>query len=203
MSQRVTTRTRHNRFVLPLGWLLRIVAAVLAAMLLIVLVATGSIQRAASGSAVADPASIAVQRSVSERDLERGYEQAVDHVRKGRALNLAITAQQADSITNKALADLFTLRHSAFVAVAEALGSSNDASEAYAKTAEQDFAVKQGQPQPSAAPVLLAPRLYAVVSRFNELATQLSDKAVGDLTQTATAPPSASGRPSPTPAPTR
>ncbi len=204
------TRTRRARqFVLPVGRLVRIVVVVLAVMIVLGIVASGIVQRAAGGSAVADTTAVAAQRSVVERDLERGYEGSVDHVRKGRALNLAISAQQADTIANKALADLFTLRHNALAAVAQTFGSNNDASETYAKSAEQALDAKRGQPQPSAAAVLLAPRLYAIVSRFNDFAAQLSDKAVADLTQAAsptpapTPAPSATGRPSSTPTPSR
>ena len=207
MTQRGTRRSRQ--FVLPVGRLMRIVVVVLAVMIVLGVVASGVVQRAAGGSAVADAASVAAQRSVVERDLERGYELSVDHVRKGRALNLAISAQQADTIANKALADLFTLRHNALAAIGQTFGSSNDASETYAKTAEQALDAKRGQPQPSAAAVLLAPRLYAIMSRFNDFATQLSDKAVADLTQAAapaptpTPAPTATGRPSSTPTPSR
>ena len=206
MTKRVTTPSRRT-FVLPVGLLVRVVVGVLAVAVVIGIVATGALARLASASTVADATAVAAQRSATEIDLERGYEQATDQVRKGRALKLAIPAQQADAIANKAFADLFTLRHSALMAIAQLTGAAPDASEEIAKSTEQSADAKRGQPQASTAPVLLAPRFYAVVSRFNQLATQLSDKAVADLTQsvtptaTASPTPTATARPTPTPSP--
>ncbi|HEV2251212.1 MAG TPA: hypothetical protein VGT60_11975 [Candidatus Limnocylindria bacterium] len=201
MSQRAGRR--RSMFVLPVGLVVRTVVVVLAAFALIGVIATGTIARLAGGAVVADPATVAAQRSVAERDLERGYEQATGQVRKARGLNLAISAQQADTIANKALADLFTLRHSALITISQSIGGSADAAESYAKSTEQALDAKAAQPQPSADPVLLAPRFYAIVSRFNQLATQLTDQAVADLTQAASPAPTPSARPTPTPSPTR
>ena len=197
MTQRVG-RARRSALVVPLGLMLRTTAVVLAGFVLIGIIASGAIGRLAGGAAIADAGSVAAQRATAERDLERGYEQATAQVRKARSLNLAIGAQQADAIANKALADLSTLRHSALIAIAQSLGASADAAEASARSAEQALDARKGQPEASAAPVLLAPRFYAIVSRFNQLATQLSDQAVADLTQAATPGPTASPRPSPT-----
>jgi hypothetical protein len=204
MSQRVTRRPSQGVFVLPIGALLRIVAAVVLAAALVAIIASGTLARLASGSTVADRVAVAAQQSATERDLERGYEQATDHVRQARGLKLAITALQADTIANKAFADLFTLRHNALVAIAQALGRA-DAAETYAKSSEQALDAARGQPQPSTAPVLLAPRLYAIVARFNDLATQIADQATADLTQStpASPTPSPTPRPTPTPSPTR
>jgi hypothetical protein len=191
-----------------MGRLIRIVGAVLVALLFIALVATGTLARLASGTVVADRASVAAQQAATERDLERGYEQATAHVREIRALKLAITAQQADAIANKALADLATLRHNALVAIGQTLGGA-DAAEVYATSTEKALDARRGQPQPSVAPVLLAPRLYTIVARFNDLATQIADRAAGDLSQTTpatpTPSPTSSPRPTvtPTPTPTR
>jgi type II secretory pathway pseudopilin PulG len=191
-----------------MGRLIQIVGAVLLALVLIGLVASGALARLATGTVVADRTSVAVQQAATERDLERGYEQATDHVRQARALKLAITAQQADAIANKAFTDLFTLRHSALVAIAQTLGGA-DAAEAYAATMEKTLDAKRGQPQPSTAPVLLAPRLYTIVARFNDLATQIADQATTDLTQSTPSTPAPSPTPSPrpsvtpTPSPTR
>jgi hypothetical protein len=196
-------------FVIPTGLIVRVLVIVAVLVVLGALIASGAIARAASGTTVADRATVALHQAAAERDIERGYEASTDQVRKARALKLAIGAQQADAIATKALADLATLRHSALVSLSQTLGSTADAAEAYAKSTEQSLDAKRGQPQPSVAPVLLAPRLYAIVSRFDQLATQISDQAVADLTQSPTAPPSASPtasttpRPSATPSPTR
>jgi hypothetical protein len=203
MSQRVTRRPNQSVFVLPIGMLLRIIAAVVVAIAFVAIISTGTLARLASGTIVADRAAVAAQQSATERDLERGYEQATDHVRQARGLKLAISAQQADTIANKAFADLFTLRHNALVAIAQALGRAD--AETYAKSSEQALDAARGQAQPSTAPVLLAPHLYTIVARFNDLATQLADQATADLTQStpASPTPSTSPRPTPTPTPTR
>src|SRR5207244_4136483 len=100
MTQRGARRQSGSVFILPMGRLIRIIGAVLLALIVIALVATGALARVATGTVVADRASVAVQQAATERDLERGYEQATDHVRQARALKLAITAQQADAISN-------------------------------------------------------------------------------------------------------
>ena len=208
MSQRGARRPAPSVFILPMGRLIRIVGVVVVALFLIGLVASGTLARLASGTVVADRASVAAQQAATERDLQRGYEQATDRVREIRALKLAITAQQADAIANKALSDLATLRHNALVAIGQTLGGA-DAAEVYATSTEKALDARRGQPQPSVAPVLLAPRLYTIVARFNDLATQIADRAAGDLSQTtpATSPtpnPTSSQRPTtPTPTPTR
>lgn len=203
MTQRRPARPRERSIVLPLGVAARAAIAVLALAVVIVLAASGVVGRAATGAVVAEPSEVGAQRAVTERDLGRGYDQAVEQVKKARALRLAISAEQADAIANKALADLFTLRHSALVSLGQTLGSAADAAEAYAKSTEQSLDAKPPSAQPSPAPVLLAPRLYAIVARFNDLATRLSERATADLTQSPTPSPSPSLRPSPSASPTR
>ncbi len=202
MTQRVPPR-RQNVFVIPFGLVGRIVGVVVVLALVAFLVASGTLARAASGTVVADRATVAGHQAAAERDLERGYETSTDQVKKARALKLAIGAAQADAIATKALADLATLRHSALFSMSQVLGATSDAAEAYAKATEQALDAKRGQPQPSTSPVLLAPRLYAIVTRFDQLATQISDQAVTDLTQSPASSPVPSARPTPTPSPTR
>ena len=207
MSQRTPRRSAPRAvFVLPARLLGGIIVALSAAMLLLTVIASGTLARVAGGAVVADRATVAVQQSAAERDLDVGYGAAVDQVRKARALHLAIPTQQADTIANKALTDLATLRHSALLSLSQQLGASADAAEGYARSTEQAIDARRGQPQPSAAAVLLAPRLYAIVSRFNELATQIADQATTDLTQSPpaspTPSPTATPRPAATPTPT-
>jgi len=197
VTQRVPPRPRQNVFVIPFGLVARIVGAIVVLALVVVLVGSGALARAASGTVVADRATVAAHQAAAERDLERGYEVATDQVRKARALKLAISSTQADAIANKALADLSNLRHSALFSMSQVFGATSDAAEAYAKSTEQSLDARRGQPQPSVTPVLLAPRLYAIVTRFDQLATQISDQAVADLTQSSGAPAT------PTPSPTR
>ncbi len=210
-QQRRPPRRPQSLFIVPLGLVARIAVAVVVLAVVVALIASGAIARAASGTVVADRVAVDTHEAAAERDIERGYEASTDQVRKARALNLAIGTQQADAIANKALSDLATLRHSALVSLEQTLGAGADAAETQAKSVEQAIDAKRGQPQPSVTPVLLAPRLYAIVARFNSLATQLSDQATTDLTQSpstptaapSNSPPTESPRPTPTPSPTR
>jgi hypothetical protein len=204
-------RRPQSVLIVPLGLVARILVAFAVLAALAALMASGIITRAAGGITVADPTTIAAHQAAAERDLDRGYEAATDQVRKARSLKLAIGAQQADAIANRALADLATLRHSALLSLAQSVGMNADAAEAYARSTEQALDAKRGQPQASLPPVLLAPRLYAIVSRFNAIATQLSDQATADLTQspasspttTPSSSPTVSPRPTPSPSPSR
>ncbi len=166
--------------------------------LMVALMVTGVFARVTDPSTVAAAPILATHQAAAERDVERAYEQAVTQVHKVRALNLAITAQQADAIATKALADMAALRHSAFVAIGQLLGMSTADAEAYATATEQRFNQSPLTSQPAPSPVLLAPRLYAIVSRMSEVSTQLSDKATTDLTA-----PAPAGTPAPTATPAR
>ena len=181
---------------------MRTIAAAIAAIVLIAVVMSGVISRAAGGTTVADAPTVALHQAAAERDLDAGYVAATDQVKKARGLKLAISAQQADAIASKALTDLATLRHSALLSIGQALGMSADGAEGYAKSTEQASDARRGQPQPSVAPVLLAPRLFSIVSRFNEIATQLADQATADLTQSVAPTPSPSATATPTSRPT-
>jgi hypothetical protein len=172
--------------------------ALLVLVLTVVLMITGVVARVTDPSTIAGAPILATHQAAAERDVERAYEQSVTQVRKVRALNLAITAQQADAIATKTLAELAALRHSAFVAIGQLLGMSATDAEGYSTATEQRFNQSPLTSQPAPSPVLLAPRLYAIVSRMSELATQLSDKATTDLTA-----PAPSGTPSPAPTPIR
>jgi hypothetical protein len=165
-----------------------------AIVLLLALVVSGVVARAADAHTVANASELKTQQIAAERDFERAYEQATDQVRKVRALNLAISAAQADTVAGKALADLKSLRHSGFVSLGQALGLNAADAEANATAAEKRFDQAPVFAQPSPSPVLLAPRLYALAARMSELATQVSDQATTDLTAPA---------PTPVPSPTR
>ena len=182
------------------------VLEVVVVLLLLALVVSGALGRATTASTVADRGEMAVQQAAAERDVERAYELNVEQVRKGRSLKLPVTAQQADAIATKALADLRTLRHSAFLSLGQALGPSVGDPDRYTTALEQRYDAKPVSADPSPAPVLLAPRLYAIVGRMSDLAGQLSDRAIRDLTQpgaSATPAPSPSVSPRPSPTPTR
>lgn len=190
---------RATTVVVPVGVVLRAVAVSIIALAALALVVSGAPGRVAGGSVVAGPAAVAEQRDVAVRNVERGYIQATEQVRKAHGLKLAISATQADAIASKALADLATLRHSALLSLAQTTGTPGDA-EAYARSTEQALDAAREQPRPSAAPVLLAPRLYAIVARFDQLAAAISEQATTDLTQSPTPAPA---RPTVSPTPTR
>lgn len=181
------------------------VTAVLLGLLAIIGIAAAA--RANEPTMAATTAQMTVQRSAVERDVERAYEQSVDQVRKVRALNLAITAAQADQIAVKALTDLQTLRRSAFLSLAQIMGMGTAEAEAYAAATQTRFdQTPLGAPTASPSPVLLAPRFYAVVSRMSEVATLIADQATTQLTAPPPSPsPSSapSARPSASPSPTR
>jgi hypothetical protein len=187
---------------IPRRTLLLALGALAAVLLVIALVVTGVVARAADANTVASPAVLKTQQSAAERDVERAYEQAVAQVKKVRALNLAITAAQADAVAAKALNDLKLLRHSGLVSLGQVLGLAAADSEAGAAATEQRFDQAPLTAQPAASPVLLAPRLYAIVARMSELATQLSDQATTELTAPAATPaPTIAPSPSRTPTP--
>lgn len=166
-------------------------AATLVAVLLIAgLAFSGALARGGMAMTVAGREDVVAQQAAAERHIGRGYDQAVDQVRKARALRLAIPAAQADAIATKALADLFALRHSALVSLGQAIGMGTDDAERWARTAEQAADARSGAARPSPTAVLLAPRLYAIVARMGELATQLSDAATTALTASPTPSPS-------------
>ena len=175
---------------------------------LLVIVGIAAAARAGEPVTVATATQLKVQQAAAERDIERAYEQAVDQVVKVRALNLAITAAQADQIATKALADLRALRHSAFVALGQIEGMVAAEAETYSTATEARFdpaPVTKATASPS--PVLLTPRFYAVVSRMSELVTRVADQATTQLTapSSPSPTPSAAGsaRPSASPSPTR
>lgn len=185
----------------PAGLVLRTLVIVLLLAAATLLIASGALQRAASGTTVADSGAVLDQQAAAARDVGRGYDQSAEQVKKARALKLAIGAEQADTIANKALGDLFTLRHSALVSLAQTTGGSAASAETYATTTEKALDAARGAPVASAAPVLLAPRFYAIASRFNQLATSISDQATTALTASPTPAPTI--RPTPSPTPTR
>ncbi len=185
---------------IPIGTV-RIVLAVIAAVIVVVLIfIVGAVAHSNEPIATANPAQMKVQQTAVERDVERAYEQSAQQITKVRALNLAISAAQADQIATKAITDLRTLRHSAFQSLGQITGMAAAEAEAYSTTTETRFdqaPVSRETASPS--PVLLAPRFYAVVSRMSELATLIADQATTQLTAP---PPSASPVPSVAPSPT-
>ena len=198
MSRRQAESVRIPRRAFTLG-----VIAAAAIVALVLLIGASALVRANEPRTVANAAEVKVNQSAAERDVERAYEQASAQVVKVRALNLAITAAQADQIASKALADLKALRHSAFVSLGQILSMSGTDADTYATLTEQRFdktPVASASASPS--PVLLAPRFYTIVSRMSELATQISDNATNALTASPPSP-SPTARPTASPSPSR
>jgi hypothetical protein len=175
-------------------------AAIVAGVVVIAILASGVLARATDVQVVAGAEALKTQQAAAERDVQRAYERSVDQVKTVRALKLAIPTAQADSIANKALADLATLRHSAFLSIAPLVGLAD--AEGYSSATEQRFDKTPLKGQPSPPPVLLAPRLYQIASRMSDVATQISDKATTEMTApppSGSPTPQATTRPSPSP----
>ena len=183
------------------------VAVVLLALLAIVGLAMAA--RANEPVTIASTAQIQVQQAAAERDIERAYEQSGEQVAKVHALNLPITAAQADQIASKASTDLRTLRHSAFLSLGQVMSMAAAEAETYATATDARFdQAPVAKQTASPSPVLLAPRFYAIVARMSELATLLADQATTQLTapppsSSPSPAPSGSARPSASPSPTR
>jgi len=156
-------------------------------------VSPGSI--ALNRTTVANPAALAAQRVAAEHDIGRGWNAAVDQLKKFDELVLPVTKAEAAAITEKALADLRTVRRNALAALGSQLGMSPGDAEAYARTTDP---LLEGQSFANEIGVLLAPDLDAIVTRAAQLYAQVGDAAAKQLTQpkpTPTPSPSASPRP--------
>ncbi|HLB44289.1 MAG TPA: hypothetical protein VJK49_02795 [Candidatus Limnocylindrales bacterium] len=154
--------------------------------------------------ATADPATLARQRTGAEHSIQRGWTKAVAQLDQVRALTLAIPRDEAEAIDKKARDDLTAIRRQALVALAGAGGIPAGQVEQYvlaveAQLGQGTFAGEAG--------VLLAPGLFDVVRRADELFQQTADTATRQLTRAPspspsprpTALPTASPTPSPSP----
>lgn len=142
---------------------------------------------------VAGPSAVVAQRVAVEHDLQRAWAAAADQLAKLNDLVLPVSKADADAITQKALADLRTVRRSALAAVASKVGMSTADADAYVRTTDP---LLEGQTFANETGVLLAPELDAIVSRATQLYAQVGDAAAKQLTQSRATP-----SPSPTPTP--
>lgn len=171
--------------------------AVVVASALLVLVAVfalpGSRERIINGldpRSVASAADLATQRDQTEQSIGRGYRKALEQLRTARGLRLPIPEAEAERIFQRSIVELGTLRREALAAVAEAYGLT--ATDAATYVAQAEVRVEQlGNDRSSA---LLAPRLYAIVLRFDQLAQQIADKGTEQMTTAPSPSPSPSGR---------
>jgi hypothetical protein len=139
---------------------------------------------------------LTLQRTAAEHDIQRGYVAATDQLAKLNELVLPVTKAEAQTINQKAIADLQAVRRNALAALAVALGTNANDAQAYASATD---AVLQGQTFASEPAVLLAPDLNSVVSRATQLFAQVGDVYAKQLTEPRTASPSPTPTPSPRP----
>jgi hypothetical protein len=140
----------------------------------------------------AAPQALAVQRVAAEHDLQRGYAAAIDQFAKLNDLVLPVSKAEAQSITQKAQADLRTVRRNALAAMGSALGMPAADAQAYAIATDPTL---EGQTFANEASVLLAPDLNGIVNRATQLYAQVGDRYAKQLTQPRTASPSPTPRP--------
>ena len=146
---------------------------------------------------VAAAAALAAQRTAAEHDLARGWTAAVDQIHKLNDLVLPVSKTEALAITDKAIADLRTVRRGELVALAKAIGMPDVDAEAYVRATDP---LLEGQSFANDTGVLLAPDLDGVVTRAIQLYAQVGDAAAKQLTQPRATPTPAAPAPTPTPA---
>lgn len=156
---------------------------------------SGAVAGLLAPRAVAGAADLAAQRAATERAVQRAYVAAADQLRKTRALRLPISEAQAAEIERRTLADLATLRHSALVSLEQVLRPGAADADSVATATERRLDAAPPPDRSANAPVLLAPSLFAIVQRMDELAAQLADRGTREMT----AAPSGSPRPTASP----
>jgi hypothetical protein len=142
----------------------------------------GIVQEVFSPREVASHDALVAQQASAERAIQRGYLAAVDQLHKARALKLAITDTQAAAIEKTNVDDLKTLRHNAFVSLGQAFSLSSADAEKYAAATEQRMDAQPVGDRTANAPVLLAPKLFTIVQRMDEVSGQISDRGVRQMT---------------------
>jgi hypothetical protein len=136
-----------------------------------------------AGRGVVDAQVIAATHAV-----QRGYVRASRQLDQVRRLTLAIPETQASAIERKARDELGGVRREALATIAGLIGLRGVQVEPYVLGIERelergDFASEPG--------VLLAPQLFNIVRRSDELLAQVADRAVREMT----------GGPTPSPRP--
>lgn len=143
-------------------------------------------------------AALAPQRAATEHGIARGFVVAVEQLRKlTTELVLPVSKTEAQTISDKAVVDLRTVRRNALAKVAEIVGMGPAETDTYLRTTEARLDASSFA---SDAGVLLAPDLSAVVARANALYAQVGDAAAKLLTQPRATPiPSSTIAPTPSP----
>jgi hypothetical protein len=143
---------------------------------------------------VGTAASVTAQRIAAEHDLQKAWSAAVDQIGKLNELVLPVTKAEAETISQKAIADLRAVRRNALAKVGASVGMTPADAEAYVRTTDPTLESQTFANDPG---VLLAPDLDAVVSRATLLYAQVGDAAAKQLTQ-----PKPTATPAPSPSPT-
>lgn len=156
---------------------------------------SGVVADALTPREVATPQEVQAQQASTERAIQRAFVAAVEQMRKARQLRLPITDAQAAAIEERNTNDLRTLRNNALVSLAQAFGVTGADAERYATETAKRLDSVPLPDRNANEPVLLAPKLFAIVQRMDEIAAQISDRGVREMT----AAPSQSPRPSASP----
>lgn len=136
------------------------------------------LERRLDPPAVAGQGAVTAQRDAAERALSRGYGKAIEQLKSTGSVRLPVTATHAAAIQQQAVAELRTVRHAALADLAGATGLRAEAATAYINAAEPKLDVTSTD-EPG---LLLAPGLFAIVSRANLLYAQVADRAIRELT---------------------
>jgi hypothetical protein len=143
---------------------------------------------------VAAAGALSTQRVAAEHAIARGYAASVDQLRKLNELVLPVSKAQAQTISDRAIADLRAVRVAALTGLGRALGMDAAAADVYARSTDPGL---EGQSYASEPGVLLAPDLNALVAHASTLYAQVGDAAAKQLTQGATPSPSPTASPRP------
>jgi hypothetical protein len=147
---------------------------------------------------VSGAAALVAQRVAAEHDLARGWSAAVEQLRKLNDLVLPVTKTEALATTDKANADLRTVRRNGLVALAKVIGMSDADADGYARATDP---LLESQSFANDSAVLLAPDIDGIVTRAVQLYAQVGDAAAKQLTQPRAATPTSSPTPAPTATP--
>lgn len=173
---------------LPRRRLLGLVLAIAALAALVIVAQTGLVADALSPRTVASADAVRAQQASAERSLQRAYAAAVDQLREARQLRLPITDAQAAAIEQRNVNDLRALRQSALVSLANAFGVTGAEAERYATATAERLDALPVPERNANAPVLLAPRLFVIVQRMDQIAAQISDRGVREMTAPSPSP---------------
>ena len=127
---------------------------------------------------VGDHFLVDLQRAATENDIARGFSSAVQTLDKTKDLVLKINEQEAATLRANGMGDLRSVRRAALVVLGTTLGMTEAAADSYAAATE----VRLDAPNNVIVPTLLAPDLYAIVARADQLYGQATDATVQQMT---------------------